>query len=81
MKVRVEYYGVLRSLAGTREEFVEVAAPATVAAVVAAVAARHHGIDGAMRGVATAVDEQLTGRGTPVVEGQVVALLPPVSGG
>lgn len=81
MKVRVEYYGVLRSLAGSREETLDVEAPATVASVVAAVTARHATIGGAMRGVATAVDEQLTGRDTAVADGQTVALLPPVSGG
>ena len=81
MRTTVEYYGVLRSIAGCRSEELTLAEGATVAEVVAAVSAAHPGIAGALRGVATAVDERLVARTEPVPPGAVVALLPPVSGG
>lgn len=77
--VTVEYYGVLKGMIGARSE--EFPHAATVADVVALVVQRHPEVEGAMRGVATALAEELVKRTEAVPDGAVIALLPPVSGG
>jgi molybdopterin converting factor small subunit len=77
--VTVEYYGVLKGLVGMRSE--EVPHAATVAGVIALVVDRHPNLDGAMQGVATALNEEIVRRTAVVADGAVLALLPPVSGG
>ncbi len=77
--VTVEFYGVLKGMVGTRSE--EFAHAATVDGVIALVIARHPGLEGAMRGVATALNEEMVRRTAAVADGATIALLPPVSGG
>ncbi len=81
MNVTVEYYGVLRSLCGQREQVFDVAPGTTAAALIDRVCAEHSALGSALRGVAVAIDERLVSRDTPLTAPCVVALLPPVSGG
>lgn len=79
--VTLEFYGVLRGLAGTRSEAASFAAGTTAGEIRDAVGARSDALRQALRGVAIALDEKLVGSDTVVPDGAVVALLPPVSGG
>lgn len=79
--VTLEFYGVLRGLAGARTETVSFPADATAGEIRDAVSARSDALRQALRGVAIAFDEKLVGADAPVRDGMVVALLPPVSGG
>lgn len=82
MRVKVIYYGFLKVLAGAEEAQVDLSvASASVRDVVARVAemlgVAPHQLDCA----AAAVDDELVERSRPLREGDVVMLLPPVSGG
>ncbi len=82
MNVRVELYGGLRARLGTDEVEVQLdSAEPTVADVVAAVEQQHPKLEGTLRRVARAVDDEIVGDDHPVSPGSTVALLPPVSGG
>ena len=80
MRVRVLYFGVLRELAGASERDMDLVAGSTVADVVT-------GCERLLPGtviwpsIATAVNEEYALRSRELREGDVVALLPPVSGG
>lgn len=80
MRVRVLYFARLRETLGIREEVVELPDGAEVRALLEAVKSHHEALRGfkellvAVNGEYASVDRRLR-------EGDVVALLPPVSGG
>lgn len=79
--VLVLYFAALRDLAGAAEEQVGVSAPFSVAALLALLEARHAALRGRLAGVRVAVNEEFTELATLLQGGEVVALIPPVSGG
>lgn len=81
MKVRVRAFAGLVAMIGAREIDIEVGAGATVADVRAAVAGAYPQVEAMLRNVVCAVGEEYVDDGYGVEEGDVVALIPPVSGG
>ena len=81
MEVRVLLFGVLREAVGAGETGCEVPAGASVGDVIAMVRERAGEIGDVWRTLAVAVNEEYARRDRVVCAGDVVALLPPVSGG
>ncbi len=80
MPVRVLYFAAAREAAGTaREELAE--APPDVAALRAALAARHPALARLLPRCRVAVNEEFVPDGAPVPDGAEVAVVPPVAGG
>lgn len=80
--VSVLYFAALRDLAGTNEERVSLpAATASVAALLGVLEDRHGALRGRLQSVRVAVDEEFTELSRELSGGEVVALIPPVSGG
>ena len=79
MKVTVQYFGGLRARLGQSEAVLELA-EGTTAAIAAHEICRSLGAEwpSALR---AAVNEEMVPMGTVLKEGDVLALLPPVSGG
>jgi molybdopterin converting factor small subunit len=73
-------------LAGVGEEQVELATPGapgelSVSALLVALTERHAALQGRLQSVRVAVDEEFTEPSALLRGGEVVALIPPVSGG
>jgi len=81
MTIRVLLFAGLRETAGARELYVEAPDPATVAGLRAAVAAACPPLRPLLANAAVAVNEEYADDAVPVQPGDVVALIPPVSGG
>jgi molybdopterin converting factor subunit 1 len=79
--VSVLYFAALRDLSGASEESVAIAAPCSVAALLAALENRHTALRGRLESVRVAVNEEFTELSTALRGGEIVALIPPVSGG
>jgi len=80
--VSVLYFAALRDLAGTGEEHVGLPAlPTSVEALLRTLEARHSGLSGRLTSVRVAVDEEFAELSRELHGGEVVALIPPVSGG
>lgn len=80
--VSVLYFAALRDLAGTGEERVDLpASPVSVETLLAALEARHGALRGRLQSVRVAVDEEFAETSRLLRGGEVVALIPPVSGG
>ena len=80
--VSVLYFAALRDLTGTGEEQVDVPAlPCPVSALLAQLEERHAALRGRLEAVRVAVNEEFAELGSSVRGGDVVALIPPVSGG
>lgn len=80
--VTVLYFAALRDLAGQSEEQVSLpASPQPVAELLAALEARHGGLRGRLQAVRVAVNEEFVEKSSELRGGDVVALIPPVSGG
>lgn len=80
--VSVLYFAALRDLAGTGEERVSLPTlPLSVAALLQALEARHGALAGRLQSVRVAVDEEFVELSRELRGGEVVALIPPVSGG
>jgi molybdopterin converting factor subunit 1 len=81
--VSVLYFAALRDLAGVAEE--SVALPGgdrvDVGALLTAIEQAHEALRGRLGSVRVAVNEEFAPLSTPLVGGEVVALIPPVSGG
>ena len=80
MRIRLLLFGVLRELAGTPERETELSEGATVEDVVR-VCEQLLPATAIWPSVATAVNEEYAARSRQLRDGDVVALLPPVSGG
>ena len=79
--VQVLYFAALRDLTGTGEEQVSVVPPVSVEALLQLLEQRHHQLRGRFGSVRVAVNEEFTELSTTLHGGEVVALIPPVSGG
>ena len=80
--VSVLYFAALRDLTGVGEEQLELpAGPCDVSAILAELERKHAGLRGRLASVRVAVNEEFTELGRSVRAGDVVALIPPVSGG
>lgn len=80
-RIELRLFGPAREAAGTGSATVEVAEGATAGDVVAAVRERFPGLAGLLPGVRVAVNHAYVDAGTPVADGDEVAILPPVGGG
>ena len=80
--VSVLYFAALRDLAGTGEERVSLLSPPTsVEALLRVLEGRHVALVGRLASVRVAVDEEFAELSRELRGGEVVALIPPVSGG
>ena len=80
--VSVLYFAALRDLSGTGEEAVNLPSlPCSVDQLLQALIARHDALAGRLQSVRVAVDEEFAELSRELVGGEVVALIPPVSGG
>ena len=81
--VSVLYFAALRDLAGVAEE--SIVLPSTesvdVSALLTALEREHEALRGRLGSVRVAVNEEFAPLSTKLVGGEVVALIPPVSGG
>ena len=81
MRTRVLLFASLREAAGARELVVDLPEPATAAALRSRLAADHPRIASLLQSAAIAVNEEYVPGDHPLADGDVVALIPPVSGG
>ena len=82
MQVQVTFYGVLKQDAGTKQQTVELPGDApTVQVLGDALAARYPGMAKRLPTVAFAVRDALVSLDHVLEDGDLVAMLPPVSGG
>jgi molybdopterin converting factor subunit 1 len=80
--VSVRYFAAHRDLTGTVEEQVELSAlPCPVTALLTALEQKHAALSGRLAAVRVAVNEEFVELASSVQAGDVVALIPPVSGG
>jgi len=76
------YFAALRDLAGTGEESVSLPSlPTSVEALLRVLEVRHGALAGRLASVRIAVDEEFAESSRELRGGEVVALIPPVSGG
>jgi molybdopterin converting factor subunit 1 len=81
VNVDVLFFAAARERAGTDRLRVEVPEPATIARLWERLAALRPALRDVLPACRAAVDEEFAPRSTPLREGSVVAVLPPVSGG
>ncbi len=83
LKVKVEYYGILREVCGLHAEEIELdeGGAVTVAQAVSQLVARHPGLGPHRQYMACALDAELGTDDSELHDGSTLALLPPVSGG
>lgn len=82
MRLQVVFYGGLKQDVGVKTETLELAQEAlTVRELKALLAERHPALRSRLGVVACAVGDELVGPDHALRDGDVVALLPPVSGG
>jgi molybdopterin synthase sulfur carrier subunit len=80
--VQVLYFAALRDLTGVGEESVELATvPCPVSGLLEQLERKHPGLRGRLSSVRVAVNEEFAELAGSVRSGDVVALIPPVSGG
>ena len=81
--VSVLYFAALRDLAGLAEERVALPSPqpSPVSALLSALEREHEPLRGRLGSVRVAVNEEFAPVSTLLCGGEVVALIPPVSGG
>jgi molybdopterin converting factor subunit 1 len=83
LTVSILYFAALRDLAGTAEENVtlQAAGPIALTQLIEALELRHGALRGHLASVRLAVNEEFAPLSTQLHGGEVVALIPPVSGG
>jgi molybdopterin converting factor subunit 1 len=81
ISVTVLYFAALRDLAGRGEQAVELSEGATVAGLLDALVARHGALGERLSSIRVAVNEEFSDVSRTLHSGDVVALIPPVSGG
>jgi len=82
MSIRILYFAATRDLVGKSEEELDLPAEATtLRALLGVLTARHPSLEGRLRQVRVARNETFADLDEAVVNGDVVALIPPVAGG
>jgi MoaE-MoaD fusion protein len=81
MVVQIRYFAVVRERLRLEGESLEVAAGARVGQVMEALVARHAELAGMRAHLRVAVNQSFVGDESVVVEGDEIALIPPVAGG
>ena len=81
MFVRVLFFGILKDIAGRPEDTLELSDGATIASVFEHYAGLYPRLRQAASSIVFARNQQFSDRGTPVMPGDEIAFLPPVSGG
>jgi len=82
MKITVLFFAGVRDLVGNEREEIELPSHVRcIADVRGLLEARHAALKGALDAVRLAKNEEFVDADAPVAEGDVVALIPPVSGG
>jgi MoaE-MoaD fusion protein len=81
MEIRVLYFAVFREQLGREHDVVALAPGARVGDAIAALEARHDGIARLHGKFRVAVNEEFTDNNRELVEGDELALIPPVAGG
>src|SRR5271157_6373663 len=81
MQVRVLFFGVLKDLAGTSSDALDLHEGASVRDVLAYYEARMPRLKEWLPTLALALNQEYAGPGTKLKENDEIALLPPVSGG
>lgn len=79
MTVTVLYFAALRDLADTAQEQVDITSGVSVAEVLVQLRSQHERLR--YEGVRCALNEEFVRDDHPVFDGDVLALIPPVSGG
>lgn len=81
MKLRLLYFAVLRDITGKAEDEVEVAGDTTPASLWETLRGRHTRLAGYVQPPMVAVNETWSSPDATLRDGDVVAFIPPVSGG
>lgn len=81
MNVDVRYFAAAREAAGLERESIALDAGATVDLLRERLLVAHPSLEALGAGLRIAVGQQFASADTPLVEGDEVALIPPVSGG
>ncbi len=81
MRVKVLFFGVLREIVGVKEEALELPGGSRLGEVFDHYAARHPRLREMASSIVMARNQTFSSVDTPVMEGDELALLPPVSGG
>ena len=81
MDLRIELYGVLQRLAGTRDLMVELPEGSTAADAMALLLPRSPELARRLPLCAVAVGDRIVPRDERLVDGATLVLIPPVSGG
>lgn len=81
MTLVIYYFAALRDLLGLSEERLELTGPLDVATLARLLAERHPRLEPHLGSVRFAVNETFVDATTPLASGDVVAVIPPVSGG
>jgi sulfur-carrier protein len=82
MTVNILYFAAVRELLGLSEEtLADVPSPLSVSGLAAILVGKHPELEPHLVSVRFAVNEAFSDAGTPVADGDTVALIPPVSGG
>ncbi len=81
MRVRVRYFAQAREAAGLDEEEMDIPEGASAQALWEAAVARHAALKAIENGVSLVVGRVRAGPAEPLRPGQIVSVVPPVSGG
>ena len=81
MQIEVQYFAVLADRIGTRSESIELPEHATVSVAMETLTTRHAVLQTMAGSLATAVGDAYVSTDTVLTEGDVLAIIPPVSGG
>jgi molybdopterin synthase catalytic subunit len=79
--LKVRYFAAARERAGCSEEALALPSPATVGALLEALAARHAGLAPLLKHLRVAVNQEFRAATDALRDGDEVALIPPVAGG
>lgn len=81
MKIRVQFFGQLREVTGVVETEVEMPAGGHIADVIDVLQQKYPALRPYMPSTSFALNDEYVSREQPLRDGNVVGLLPPISGG
>lgn len=79
--MQVEFFGVLKEVVGSSQATLDVTPPASIGDILDVLTVQYPALVGHLPRVACAVGDEIKGRQDLVNPGEVLVLLPPVSGG